>query len=341
MNEGRQPEDESAKLDFKSVHIDKEWKHDAPLIGCRFDPSGRFVFSTSMDQNLQRWNLEDGQKVALSGHESWLRAIGFSKDGNRAFTAGYDGRLCFWDNESQSTEPLKTIDAHHGWVRWLSVSPDGKLIATAGNDLVVRIWNSNSGDLLHELKGHQKHIYSLFFHPAGNFLASGDLEGKIHIWETNQFGKTRTLEAKALHTYHTGQKVDYGGVRCMDLSKDGTELACGGLHKGTNPFAGVQEPLVVVLNWQTGDEIRTHEATQISHGILWRLHYLQDGTLMGASGGGTGGFLVFWGKEEKTDVHKFKLPNTVLDMDYAPDSLTVAAAHHDGRLTLSRLTEKA
>ena len=44
MNEGRQPEDESAKLDFKSVHIDKEWKHDAPLIGCRFDPSGRFVF---------------------------------------------------------------------------------------------------------------------------------------------------------------------------------------------------------------------------------------------------------------------------------------------------------
>ena len=119
MNEESQTEDETAKLDFKSVHIDKEWKHDAPLIGCRFDPSGRFVFSTSMDQNLQRWNLEDGQKVALSGHESWLRAIGFSKDGNRAFTAGYDGRLCFWDNESQSTEPLKTIDAHHGWVRWL------------------------------------------------------------------------------------------------------------------------------------------------------------------------------------------------------------------------------
>jgi len=59
MNEESQTEDETAKLDFKSVHIDKEWKHDAPLIGCRFDPSGRFVFSTSMDQNLQRWNLNN------------------------------------------------------------------------------------------------------------------------------------------------------------------------------------------------------------------------------------------------------------------------------------------
>lgn len=334
-------ETDDRKLDFKATHVEKDWKHEAPLIGCRFAPNGRHVFSTSMDQTIQRWELSDGKKIALRGHESWLRAIGFSNDGKRTFTGGYDGRLCFWDNESDSTEPLKTIDAHHGWVRWLTVSPDGRWIATAGNDLVVRLWDSDSGDLAHELKGHEKHIYSLFFHPSGDFLASGDLAAQIHVWESTAFERKRSFEPKDLHIYHTGQRVDYGGVRCMDLSKDGSELACGGLHKGTNPFAGVQEPLVVVLNWESGEVIRTHEATQIDRGIVWRLCFLQDGTLMGASGGGSGGFLIFWGNEDKNEVHKFKLPNTVLDMDYDPTSLAVATAHHDGRLRISRLTAKS
>ncbi len=328
---------EQSALDFKSTHVVKELKHSAPLIGCRFDPTGRYAFASSMDNTIQRWRLDSDTQTQLQGHESWLRAIGFSPDGRRTFTAGYDGKLCFWDTESDSPQPTHEIEAHQGWIRWLAVHPDGMMLATGGNDLAVRLWSAENGELIQTLSGHEKHVYSLLFHADGELLLSGDLKGVVKVWDIPSGKEVRMFDAKDLHLYHGGQQVDYGGVRCMAFTPDGKQLACGGLHKGSNPFAGVQEPLVLVFDWETGEQVRTHEATEIDRGIVWRLAFLPEGTLLGASGGGTGGFLVFWGTD-KTEVHKFKLPNTVLDMDLRLESYQVLTAHFDGRLRISSMT---
>jgi WD40 repeat protein len=327
------------EFDFQATHVRLELKHTAPLIGCRFDPTGRFAFASSMDHTVQRWHLDSGAQTQWQGHDGWLRAIGFSPDGSRAFTGGYDGKLCFWDTKSDSPQPLHAIDAHQGWIRWLAVQPGGKLLATAGNDLAVRLWAAESGELIRTLQGHEKHVYSLLFDDSGDLLLSGDLAGVVKVWEVATGDEVKTIDAKGLHLYHGGQRVDYGGVRCMAFSPDRTQLACGGLHKGSNPFAGVQEPLVLVFDWETGEQVRTHEATEITRGIIWRLGFLPDGTLLGASGGGSGGFLLFWGPE-KTQVHKFKLSNTVLDMDLRLQDRDVLTAHYDGRLRISRMAQE-
>ena len=331
--------DATPALDIKSIHVRKQWKHSAPLIGCRCDPTGRYVFASAMDSTVQRWDLEGEPRAALGGHDSWLRAIGFSPDGKQTYTAAYDGRICFWDTESDSVDPKRQIDGHEGWIRWLAVHAEGQVLATAGNDLLVKLWSADTGELIHTLEGHKKHIYSLLFHPDGKLLLSGDLEGIVNVWEIATGELLRSFAAKDLHTYHRGQQVDYGGVRCMAVSPDRKQLACGGLHKGTNPFAGVQEPLVVVFDWKSGEQIRTHEATEIERGIVWRLHYASDTVLLGASGGGTGGFLLFW-DTEKTQSHKFKLPNTILDMDVHPNGVDVVTAHYDGQIRISRMAAK-
>ena len=48
-------------LDTKQTHVLHEWKHGKPLVACRFDPLGRFLFSSSEDYSLQRWNVESGE----------------------------------------------------------------------------------------------------------------------------------------------------------------------------------------------------------------------------------------------------------------------------------------
>ena len=333
-------EQQLPKLNVNASHVWKQWQHSAPLIGCRFDPTGRYVFSAGMDNAIHRWHLESDKHTSFVGHDSWLRAIGFTPDGQRAFTAGYDGKLCFWETESEAPQPLREIPAHDGWVRWLSVHRDGQLLATGGNDLLVKLWSTETGELVRTFTGHGKHIYSLLFHPNGELLLSGDLKGVVNVWEIESGKLARSFDAKGLYSYHGGQQVDYGGVRCMTLSPDQKLLACGGLHKGTNPFAGVQEPLVLVFDWESGKQVRTHEATSIDRGIVWRLFFQPDGTLLGASGGGTGGFLLFWNTEQ-TDFHKFKLPNTILDMDRHPNGLDVVTAHHDRHLRITRMAAKA
>ena len=329
------------QLDVQATKVVRSWKHRAPLLGCRYDPTGRYAFASSMDQTIQRWDLQEDQHASFKGHESWLRGIGFSPDGQHMYSGGYDGKLCFWNCQSESSpespvEPERSIEAHAGWIRWLAVHPDGQLIATAGNDLAIKLWSAETGQLVSSLQGHEKHIYSLLFHPRGKWLLSGDLAGTVHQWDLETGKLERSFQAKPLHTYHRGQRVDYGGVRCMALSHDQKNIAFGGLHKATNPFAGVQEPLVLVFDWESAEQIQDHEATEIPRGIVWRLVFEEDGTLTAGIGGDTG-YLVFW-KQTKTEVHKLKLGSPVLDMDQHPTELEVATAHHDGSLRLSKLS---
>ena len=77
----------------------------------------------------------------------------------------------------------------------------------------------------------------------------------------------------------------------------GKHLACGGLHKASNPLGAVNEPLVVVFEWEAQKKVHSHVSDGV-RGVAWRTFYLQDGSLLGASGGSGGGFLIFWKPEE-------------------------------------------
>src|SRR5580700_2244500 len=63
--------------DPTAARLEMELKHPRPLIGCRFDPSGRFLFVSSEDNSIQRFDLLTGTKTALVGHESWVRGMAF------------------------------------------------------------------------------------------------------------------------------------------------------------------------------------------------------------------------------------------------------------------------
>lgn len=334
--------DVPAGFDPKAAHVASAWKHDRPLNACRFDPTGRFVFSGSEDAFVERFRLSDGKRTVLSGgHETWVRALAFSKDGARVISAGCDGKLTWWDTAAEEPTPLRSIEAHAGWVRSVSLSPDGTLLASGGNDNVVRLWNEADGKLVRELPGHPRHVYDVAFHPDGSCLLSGDLMGGLKQWDYTNGSELRSFDAKALHSYNTGQKVDFGGVRAITVSPDRKLLAAGGLHKATNPLGAVHEPIVVLFNWETLKPERQLIAEGIKGGVIWRLVWLADGTLMGVSGGSTGGFLIFWKTDSEKPFHQFKLPNLARDMDLHPDGLQVATAHYDRQVRITRLAKKA
>jgi hypothetical protein len=126
-------------------------------------------------------------------------------------------------------------------------------------------------------------------------------------------------------------------VRGLAVSADGDSVAGGGLHKATNPLGAVHEPIVLVFEGRGRKLARTLLADGVAGGVIWRLRYLADGSLMGASGGSSGGLLLFWRSGSDKDYHRLALPNIVRDMDLHPDGLRVATAHHDGNVRITRL----
>ncbi len=328
-------------FDVKAANVVAQWPHDRPLNTCRFDPTGRFVFCGSEDAVVERFNLADGVRTVLSGgHETWVQALAFSKDGVQVMSGGCDGKITWWETAAGSANPLRTIEAHHGWIRSLETSPDGTLLASGGNDNRVCLWNAADGSLVRELPGHQRNVYSVAFHPQGQFLLSGDLVGVVKQWDVATGKEVRTFDAKPLHTYEGGQQVDFGGVRGLAVSPDGKWLAAGGLYKATNPLGAVHEPIVLLFNWETQKVERQQIAEGITGGVVWRLRWLADGSLMAVSGGGSGGFLLFWKTDADKDFHRFQLPNIARDMDLHPDGIQVATAHHDHHVRITRLGAK-
>jgi WD40 repeat protein len=327
-----------AVLDVKQAHLVAQWAHDRPLVSCRFDPLGRFVFAGSEDNTVQRWALADGAKTPLVGHESWVRAMAFAKDGSQIITGGSEGRLIWWPTDAEKPEPVRSIDAHQGWIRSMCMSPDGQVLATGGNDLAVRLWNAADGSLIRELAGHQRHVYSVQFHPSGQFVLSGDLVGVVNQWNIATGELMRSFDAKALHTYEGGQQVDFGGVRALAVSADSKYLAAGGLHKATNPLGAVHEPLELLWEWESQTLVRSHIAEGITGGVVWRSVFLGDQTLMGACGGSSGGFLLFWKADADKDFHRFALPALARDMDLHVDGMRVATAHYDKHVRIVALS---
>ena len=329
------------KPDPKAAHLAETFAHDAPLITCRFDPKGLYVFATAEDRSVIRWELATGKKTVLKAHGSWVGALAFSPDGATLVTGGYDDTLIWWPVAAEKPEPIRKVKAHNGWIRALAVSPDGKLLASGGNDRIAKLWSLADGAPIREMPGHELDIYSALFHPAGKFLLTGDLMGKINQWDLATGKLARTFESKDLHHYDAGQQVHFGGVRGLALSPDGKHLACGGLHKATNPLGMVHEPLVVRFDWETQKILKSHLSNDNKGGVIWRVVFHPEGHLIACCGGSTGGFLLFWGPADDKPAHQFNLTALAREMDLHPDGLRLATAHFDRKLRITKLIPKA
>ncbi|MBE9003796.1 hypothetical protein IQ259_01805 [Fortiea sp. LEGE XX443] len=102
-----------------------------------------------------------------------------------------------------------------------------------------------------------KNIYSLALSPDGKLLATGDMDGQIHLWQM--------ADRKNLLIF----KGHEGWVWTVAFSPDGQTLASGG-HDG----------LIKLWNIQTGDCLKTLDKHT---GIVWSVSFSPDGQTL-ASG---------------------------------------------------------
>ena len=325
-------------IDPTKTKIIKQLKHESPLISCRFDPTGKYVFFGAQDNRIWRWDPTADSKKDFVGHDSWIRSIVFSNDGMTLITGGYDGRLIWWEANAEEPKPIRTVDAHKGWIRAAAVSPDGQLVATVGDDLFLRLWNLSDGSLVREITGkHERYIYNVAFHPDGKQIVTGDLMGKLNHWnvETGEFVRDMTVEA--LSKYDKGFRAQIGGFRALEFNTDGTVLACAGITDVTNAFAGVGQPLIELWDWKEAKQLSQHRSKGKSEGVAWGVAVHPENFTIGILGGRAGGIMFFWKPDSKDEFHQFKLPDSARDLDLHPDGVQLVTAHYDKHVRISSM----
>ena len=108
-----------------------------------------------------------------------VRAVEFSPDGRQFATGGSRGNLLIWT--VADLQICQQLAGHNNRIISLSWSSQGQL-ASAAADGTVRIWQIQTGSLLHELT-HPNLVRSVCWSPDGQLLASGSDDHLIRCWD--------------------------------------------------------------------------------------------------------------------------------------------------------------
>ncbi len=327
-------------IDPTRARMVAQWKHGSPLLGCRVDPAGRYVFAGAQDNAVVRWEVATGKKTTLAGHTSWVRALAFAGKENLLFSGDWAGRLIARPIEGDNPTPRWSLSAHKGWLRALATSPDGRTLASCGNDHLVKLWSVPDGKPLAAFEGHESHVYNVAFHPDGRSLVSADLKGIVKVWDVRQGAVTRELDAKVLHKYDPSFMADIGGVRSMAFDAEGKYLACAGITNVSNAFAGVGNPLVVLFDWASGKQKLQLKPKTAFQGTAWGVVFHPQGFLLGV-GAGSGGALWAWKTDQALALHTLTLPNSPRDLALHPDGRRLVIPFFDGAVRLYDLAAPA
>jgi WD40 repeat protein/serine/threonine protein kinase len=180
-------------------------------------------------------------------------AIAFAPDGKRFVTGGWNGTARVWNVADGSYIDLP----HEGlYVQSVAFSPIANQVATGCDDksAYLRIWDLETKQPLHTLKGHDDAVTSISYSRDGKRLLTTSFDNTARIWNVDTGAQLQILEGHSWWVWDAAFSPDESKV--VTVSQDGTAIVWT-LADGTKSpaFAGHQGPVYSVAFSPDGKHI--------------------------------------------------------------------------------------
>jgi WD40 repeat protein/uncharacterized caspase-like protein len=136
------------------------------------DPNAAPSFSfDDLTFAIKVWDAQTGTELkSLEGHNNFVNALAFSRDGRMLASGCYDSTIKLW--ELAAGRELRTLKGHGGSIAALDFSTDGRFLVSGSEDGSTRLWNVQSGEMLATMVSLNKGDDWLVVTPDGLFDGS-------------------------------------------------------------------------------------------------------------------------------------------------------------------------
>ncbi|CAL1573733.1 unnamed protein product [Knipowitschia caucasica] len=203
-----------------------------------FSGGGMFMATGGTDHMIRIYYLgaETPTKVfEIDGHTDKVVVVQFSNnsDSLRFVSGSRDGTARIWQFQqlewksiildmttklpgscaSNGEEKVKLVVTMVAWDR------ADHTVITAVSNCLLKVWNSTTGQLLHNLSGHDDEVYVLESHPSDpRILLSAGHDGNIYMWDLTKGVKIRNF-------FNMIEGQGHGAIYDCKFSTDGQHFA--------------------------------------------------------------------------------------------------------------------
>ena len=187
--------------------------HEFPVRALAFSPSGKWLIAgggrwrgEEKESEVKLWNLETQEEsLSFDGHGDLVAAAAFHPDGDKVATGDRSGVVRLWSVETG--EQLDSLQAGSLQINGVAFDPRGDRLAIASGNISgsggsAAVFDLKAGQKRTTLEGTSGSVYDIEFSRHGRWIAAGDIQNKVLVWDS--------VTGEAKHTLHdAGRKVAF------------------------------------------------------------------------------------------------------------------------------------
>ncbi len=157
--------------------------HTGEVVRIAFSADDRLLASNGGTEIIL-WDSHQGTMLNKLPQRATPTGIAWSGDGRFLASSDVEGNVQIWSLQQHGqTTHLRSIVGSPVAIPMLDFSPDSTLLVGACMDGPVRLWEVESGRLLHSFEGHTDLVRRVTWSPDGHTIASASRDQTIRLWD--------------------------------------------------------------------------------------------------------------------------------------------------------------
>ncbi len=173
--------------------------HKDSVNSAAWSPDGSQFITGSKDTAIIVWDLETDSPAQIIGEQKndyqWVNALEYSPDGT-IVAAGLDaGDPVVVLYDAATWEVLRRLEGHGegSSIESVEFSADGKLLLSGSSDQTARVWDVQTGAVVHVLEGHLSTVARARFNADATRIVTASYDGTLRLWDASTGQMIREL----------------------------------------------------------------------------------------------------------------------------------------------------